>query len=640
MPGEFHFLRPWWLLLFVPLVIFLAWFARRRFERRRWRDVVDPALMPHVLIGTGYQARRRITLVLAFAGALLITALAGPTWQRLPQPVFRSQDALVIALDLSRSMDVADVKPSRLVRARFKINDILRQRKEGQTALIAYAAQPYVISPLTDDTRTIISQLPALTTSLMPSQGSRADRALKKAAELLRQAGVNRGHILLVTDGVASGQAVPKARELAKKGIRVSVLGVGTENGGPIPGQGGFVKRKDGSIVIARFDPDGLKRLAEQGNGVFRRLSVDDSDLDRLLADVSARPQETEAAGRKTDAWREEGPWLLLVLLPLTALAFRRGVIAVWLLLLIFPYRPAAAMDWQDLWLRPDQQASRRLDEGEPAAAARLFTDPAWKGAAAYQAGRYEESLAALDGLDDTESVYNRGNALARLGRYDEAIAAYEEVLKRNPEHRDARYNLDLLRQRQKQKQQKQQGKNGASKPGNPSTDPSQAKNRQQGQADKADGQSGRQDRGGSNEKSSTGDESPATQSRADESSHENASDRRQNDDGTMAKSGQRPEEKRPLPESGNEPSGERQADQMSAQPDGSDSQGDADTDKPPAAVTRSGQPVDDRPPDEKALAAEQWLRKIPDDPGGLLRRKFYYQYQQQGGGKQEDEPW
>jgi len=639
MPGEFHFIRPWWLLSFVPLIVFLVWFARRRFERRRWRDVVDPALMPHVLIGTGYQARRRITLVLALAGALLITALAGPTWQRLAQPVFRSQDALVIALDLSRSMDVADVKPSRLIRARFKINDILKQRKEGQTALIVYAAQPYVISPLTDDTRTIISQLPALTTGLMPSQGSRADRALLKAAELLRQAGVNRGHILLVTDGVTSGQTVPTARKLAKKGIRVSVLGVGTDKGGPIPGQGGFVKRKDGSIVIARLDPDELKRLAGQGNGLFRRLSVDDSDLDRLLADVSAHPDDTKATGRKTDAWREEGPWLLLLLLPLAALAFRRGIIAVWLLVLVFPFKPAAALDWKDLWLRPDQQASRQLDEGDAAAAARLFTDPAWKGAAAYEAGRYDESLAALDGLDDTESVYNRGNALARLGRYDEAIAAYEDVLKRDPKHRDARYNLDLLRQRQKQ-QQEQQGKDGSSKPGDQSTDSSQAKNRQQGQGDKADGQNNRQEQGGSNEKPSTGDQSAAMQNQADESSPGNASDHRPDEDGAMTKSGQRPEEDRSSPESGNEPTAEQQADKMAAPPDESGSARDGDADEPPAAVTRSDRPSGDQPPDEKALAAEQWLRKIPDDPGGLLRRKFYYQYQQQGGEKQEDEPW
>jgi len=277
MLTEFHFLRPWWLVSFVPLIAFLIWFARRRFEMRRWRNIIEPQLMPHVLIGSGYQARRRISAAFALAGILLITAIAGPAWQQLPQPVFRSQDALIIVLDLSRSMATADVKPSRLARARFKITDILERREEGQTALIAYAAEPYVISPLTDDTLTIISQLPALTTDLMPAQGSRADRALEKAAELLQQSGIGKGRILLVTDGADVGQTAPLAQKLKERGIRIFVLGVGTDDGGPIPGQGGFVKRADGSIVITKLDAASLTSIAEQGGGYFSRLSANES---------------------------------------------------------------------------------------------------------------------------------------------------------------------------------------------------------------------------------------------------------------------------------------------------------------------------------------------------------------------------
>jgi len=620
MLSEFHFLRPWWLLSFVPLILFLAWFARRRFQMRRWRSIVDPALMPHVLIGTGYRARRRTSVLLALAGTLLITALAGPVWQQLPQPVFRSQDALVIALDLSSSMDVADVQPSRLARARFKISDILKRRNEGQTALIAYAAHPYVISPLTDDTQTIIAQLPALTTSLMPSQGSRADRALEKAAELLSQSGVSQGRILLVTDGAKPASTAPEIRLLTKKGIRIFVLGVGTDNGGPIPGQGGFVKRRDGSIVIAKLDAANLKQLAKQGNGIFRRLSADDSDIDHLLADVSRHPEESEDAERSADTWLEEGPWLLLPLLPLAALAFRRGVLVVLLLVFMLPCKPAEALDWKDLWSRPDQQASRQLDEGHAEAAADLFTDPAWKGAAAYQAGRYAESLAALEGLDDIEATYNRGNALARLGRYDEAIATYEDVLKQNPEHPDARYNRDLLQK--KQEQQKQQGKDGQPKSGDNSSDQSQTDSDQQKQTgDSANQKNGQQNQDGSSEENSDGSGSSGSQPSTDKSQNQNASNHRQNDNTAMTE-----------PEQGTD------AGQQAPKPD--------DESASQKAATQSTEPGSSRVmnsdeiPDEEAQAAEQWLRKIPDDPGGLLRRKFYYQYQQQGAGQQEDEPW
>jgi len=611
MLTEFHFLRPWWLTLFVPLIVFLIWFARRRFEMRRWRNIIDPQLMPHVLIGTRHQVRRRVSVVLALAGSLMITAIAGPAWQQLPQPVFRSQDALVIVLDLSRSMDTADIKPSRLARARFKITDILERRNEGQTALIAYAAEPYVISPLTDDTQTIISQLPALTTDLMPNQGSRADRALGKAAELLKQSGNSRGRVLLVTDGVNAGQTEARARELKEMGIRVSLLGVGTDDGGPIPGKGGFVKRRDGSIVITKLDTASLRSIAEQGGGRFSRLSANASDVDRLLMGLDEiRPDETEETDLKADIWREEGPWLLLPLLPLAALAFRRGILAVWLLatlplFIMVPISPAQAFEWQDLWTKPDQRATQLLAEGDSARAAELFDDPDWKGAAHYRAGRYEDSLAALDGLDDIESTYNRGNALARLGRYDEAISAYEDVLKREPKHHDANYNRDLLHE-QMQQQQKEEA-------GSDQSDESSGEPQEENQDNSADGQPAGDDRQDSGQ------------------SAENAADGRRQDDASMTETGQPPEDSALQPEPGDKTEAEQAAQQ---------SEPEAGEDGPPDDKQTAMAMPDDQPTDEEAQATEQWLRKIPDDPGGLLRRKFYYQYQQQGGQNTEQEQW
>ena len=601
MFNEFHFLRPYWLLAFLPTVVFLVWFARRRFAMLRWQNIIDPALMPHVLIGAGYRTRRRITTILALAGALLILALAGPAWQHQPQPVYRGQDALIIALDLSRSMDVADIKPSRLARARFKINDILARRTEGQSALIVYATEPYVISPLTDDTRTIISQLPALTTDLMPAQGSRADRALEKAAELLQQAGSSTGEILLVTDGVALDQVTDKARELHDAGIRISVLGVGTLDGGPISGPAGFVKRADGSIVISKFDAASLDKLAAEGGGIFRRLSADETDVEQLLAQFGTGVDESEETGLEVDIWREEGPWLLLPLLPLAALAFRRGVLAAWLLVIILPIRPADAFEWTDLWSRPDQRASQLFDTGDAPGAADIFDDPAWKAAAEYRAGRYENSLTATQNLDDIEANYNRGNSLARLGRYDEAIATYDEVLELDTEHHDARYNRDLLLE-----QQQQQDSEGES-------------NQQSGEQQDSENNSGEQEPSGQqkqSEQQSAGDDASA----GDNTSQ---ADAEPSDDG---------EQREGTPDPTTDEATEQAAEPAIQEPED-------ETDGVPEdaqATTLADTPVSD----EDAQATEQWLRKIPDDPGGLLRRKFLYQYQQQSSGRQEDEQW
>lgn len=633
MPAEFQFLRPWWLLALLPLLAFLVWFARRRYEIRRWRGIVDPALMPHVLIGTGAHSRRWITVLLAVAGVLMITALAGPVWERMPQPVFRSQDALVIALDLSRSMDTADVKPSRLARARFEISDILERRAEGQTALIAYAAEPFVISPLTDDTRTIAAQLPALSTDLMPSQGSRADRALEQAAELLQRSGAVRGRVMLVTDGVDVARTEPVARKLRRSGIGVAVLGVGTAEGGPIPGPDGFVSRADGSIVVARLDATGLQAVAVAGGGRFAALAADESDIDKLLAGFDPGFDDAQASGLEADVWREEGPWLLLPLLPLAALAFRRGVIGVWLLLLVLPVRPATALEWSDLWSRPDQRASRALEAGDADAATELFDDPAWKGAAAYRAGRFEESAQALEALDDADAIYNRGNALARLGRYDEAIAAYEQVLERDADHNDARYNRDLLRELQQQSQP-QQG-------GGESSDSSDDASQPQDGGDPQSGGGEQQDDAADSARSGQQESEPSGASvnqqageQADDDSDDTGDDT--GDDSTGQDSA--PEA---MAASGNP------GDRTGQPPQAPDGQADASaTDAADGADETTGEEsqaearTEELPPDEEALAAEQWLRKIPDDPGGLLRRKFYYQYQQRGNTQPEEEPW
>lgn len=179
-----HLLRPWWLLAIIPAAALIWFYTRSHSQSRSWAAIIDKRLLPHVLQGNNnvISKRRhwRHFILLFLLASLLIVALAGPAFEQRPQPVFKTQSALVLVLDLSRSMDAADIKPSRLGRAHYKLSDILKQRREGQTALIAYAADAFVVSPLTDDAATIEAQLTALQTGIMPAQGSRLDRALQK----------------------------------------------------------------------------------------------------------------------------------------------------------------------------------------------------------------------------------------------------------------------------------------------------------------------------------------------------------------------------------------------------------------------------------------------------------------------------
>ena len=590
-------------LAFARVGVALWLLAHPRIATRTWERVVDSQLLPHVLVGAGRGRRRWPVLLLGLAGLSAIVALAGPVWERLPQPVFRSQSALVIGLDLSRSMDAADLKPSRLARARFKINDILEHRQEGQTALVVYAAEAFTVAPLTDDTATIASQLPALNTDLMPAQGSRADRALELARKLITQAGLNSGQVILVTDGIEPERDVAAAEALAEAGIHTSVLGVGGAEGAPIPLTGGFLKDDSGSIVISRLGEAALKELAAAGGGRYRRLRVDDSDLAALVAqwEVGLDAEEVSDSGLRADTWREHGPWLVLFLLPLAALTFRRGYLAVVVASVFTVPQGAEAFDWSELWWRGDQRGARALEAGDAPKAAELFRDPAWKGAARYRAGEFEQALQSLEGLEGPESSYNRGTALARLGRYEEAIASYDETLRQNPEHEDARFNRELLLEQQQQQEQdqdqQQQQQSDQQAGGQP--DPQQARD--------PDGQTG--DR----------EQQPAPGS---------GERREQQQQPTSASGEQEPRQEDQPQQDQQQPDQQRQG--QARQEPGEASEADA---TPPVASS-------DELPDEEQQAMEQWLRKIPDDPGGLLRRKFYYQYQRQQRQATEDEPW
>lgn len=561
--GDFHFLRPYWLAALLPLA-WLVWrLARGSFNAGKWQAVVDPALRPHVLLTTGPGGRRRGALV-AFASAGLIAtlALAGPTWSRLPQPVFRQQSALVIALDLSPGMDAVDLKPSRVARARFEIADLLRARKEGLTALIVYGGAPFMVTPLTTDTATIAAQVPVLSTDLMPAPGRDTQRALAKAEQLLHQAGYPRGDILLVTSGVDASRAVDYAGELRARGVRTFVLGVGTPSGGPVPEAGGYISDERGRIWTARLDTEALRELARAGGGAYRAVRGDDSDVRALLDSIAARPAERAlATGLSARVWREQGPWLVLLLLPLSLLAFRRGYLVLLAALLpaLGAPPPAHAADWDWLWRRPDQQAARELEAGDARSAARLFQDPAWRATAHYRAHDYAHALLASRPLEGADAWYNRGNALARLGRYRDAVGAYDRALALSPEDADARHNRDLLLK--------------LLKPPPPT------------------GGAGRQGGGGG---------------------------------GSAAKNGPGEEGQQRQQERGRGREAEERGKAESARPSPQERAGTPQ----PSPSARADQPQS-REEREGQQAREQWLRRIPDDPGGLLRRKFLYQYQQ-----------
>ena len=370
MMAEFHFLRPLWLVALIPVGLMVWRYFRVRHRGGAWSRACDAALLPFVLSTHSARESKLTGLAVALAGTLAIVALAGPVWERLPVPVFRGESALVIALDLSASMNAEDPSPSRLQHARFRIADILRLRTTGQTALVVFAAQSFVVTPLTDDTETLAAQLQELDTLMMPSQGTEPAAALEQADQLLQQAGISRGHIVLITDGADRPTLERAHTQIATMRHRVSVLGVGTAQGAPIPDQsGGFLKGPANEIIISRLAVMALRELANAGRGMFLDLTADDRDLETLNglqnSDLDAGVERLEDLA--ASQWREFGPWLLLLLLPIAAAGFRRGLLVL-LLAVIAPIVPIdATAGW---WQTPDQEAQSAYADGAYGAAA------------------------------------------------------------------------------------------------------------------------------------------------------------------------------------------------------------------------------------------------------------------------------
>jgi Ca-activated chloride channel family protein len=385
MSFDLHFLRPLWFLALLPLPWLLWRLARANPGAEAWRGLVDAHLLAHLLVEEGARARRLPRVLLTLGWLLGVTALAGPVWERLPAPLYQAQAQRVIVLDLSSDMDAQDLTPSRLARARFEILDLLAAAAEGETALLAYGAEPFVVSPLTQDAATIAAQVPDLETALLPVRGpKRTDLALEAAGEMLQRSGSPEGDIILVTADPERPEAVrSQVARLRDQGYRTSVLGLGTEKGAPVPrAEGGFQADAQGGIRLSRLQPDLLADIAAAGGGRYVPLAADDSDTRALLpeARLDVAGRELAAEARKdiqADQWREEGPWLLLALLPLAALAFRRGWLSPLVLLVFFlPPPPAEALGWADLWWRADQQGAQALAAGDPQQAAERFQSP------------------------------------------------------------------------------------------------------------------------------------------------------------------------------------------------------------------------------------------------------------------------
>ena len=457
--ADLHFLRPWALLL-VPLgVLLYLWLRRQRDVERQLRGLVAPHLLKHLLLPGGVGERFRPEHLLLAVFVLGGIALAGPTHEREVPPFVDDQAALVIAIDVSTTMNAIDVAPTRLERAKQKVRDLLAKRQGARTGLIAYAGSAHVVLPLTEDAGILETYVDALASEVMPVEGDRPGEALALAEGILQDADAP-GSILFLADGIPPDARAAFADHAKRGGAPTLLLALATERGGPVKrGKDGFATDEAGNRLVSRLDVGALDATP----GLWwTGVTVDDADVDRVLGKVERHLAAAQAADERWQ-WKDMGSLFLWPLVLLVPLWFRRGWTVRWAaaLLLVGAFvgggEPAYAHDsvWQKLWRTPDQQGRWHYERGEYEEAAAHFLDPMWKGIALYEATQYEQAVDQFALLTTPEAFFNLGNCYARLKRWKQAITSFEKVLEKRPGDADAAANLDLVKRLQAYEQKK-----------------------------------------------------------------------------------------------------------------------------------------------------------------------------------------
>ncbi len=610
---EFHFIRPLWLLAIIVLVLMILLLKRNRVKQSGWQNLIPPHLAK-VLVEGNTKAKSKSLALPFFIGFIAIIAMAGPSWQKLPQPVYQVAQGSVLIMDMSYSMYATDVTPNRLTRARYKAIDLLDGINEGEIGLIAYAGDAFSISPLTDDVNNIKLLLPSLSPELMPELGSNPFAALTLANEMLINAGHNSGDIYWFTDGIDNMDIQDLTQWSRDHPYRLNILGIGTKAGAPIKlSNGELMKDDNGAIIVPKLTEKTLQGVAQRGSGNYVTLSHDNSDIEKLTyKPLVADSDETTESENTGDQWQEFGPYLLLLILPLVLSYFRRGALLVTLpfALILIPNEKAHADIWQDLWKTKDQQGQEHFKQEQFQQAAEQFNNPLWQGSSHYKAGDYEQALAAYQQVDSAESLYNQGNALARLQRMDEALEAYSKALEKDPNFADAKANKEVIEQLKKQQDQQ-------------SGDDSQENDDQQGDKQQNQDQQG-ENQDGQNQDSESQDSEQQQQS-SDQSSDQ-TSDSQENKD----QRGQSSDEK-------NADEQQEQKNQQSSEQDKNDKQQESAEQQ--AKSAQEGEESKNEQSAQAQLAAEQLaketeqkhqqlLNKVTDDPYMLLRNKMQLEYQ------------
>lgn len=426
---DFHFLRPGWLLLLVLALALIIKGRTQTSERRHWSRLIRKAMQPHMLLPVKGSARLSL---LQWAGIVLVLAsmaLAGPTWHREIPDGFEQEGLVFVVLDSRVSMDIDDIKPTRLQHSKQKLATLAQEQPNLQFSIFTYADTAHQVTPPSSDWVFHDLYLQGLSSGVMPAkrgvEASALASALQQVSDAMQRSDIP-GSVLLITSHLTDQEA-SVVREFHSS-HDIQIWATGTAEGANV---GGTAMQRSGRVVETRMSVESFHSLQRRGVPTVLMETGDDD-----LHEISSRlihNLNSSLAYHPEFLWADYGRYLVLLLLPALLFWFRKGVRLLALMFILVAGTPEAEASW-DWFFTPDQQGQMAFNRGDYAKAARLYSNPYLKGVAYYQQGEWLQALQQFYQVDSDEARHFEALSYAQLKYWDEAFVLLTALFESYPE--------------------------------------------------------------------------------------------------------------------------------------------------------------------------------------------------------------
>lgn len=500
---HFQYIPYFLALAAVPLMIFL-YFQLIKWKKKTERKIGDPSLVKELI--ADYSSKKFLTKFILFVCAfvLCVFAVAGLVLPDGTQKINRKGTDLMIALDVSKSMLAQDIQPSRLERAKQVISKIIDNSPDDKIGLVIFAGRAYLQMPLTVDHEAAKMYLASASPDDVPTQGTVIADALKMCYAAFNPKEKTFKSVLLISDGEDhDNEAIKVTKQLAKDGIMVNTIGIGSPQGAPImdPSTGQYKKNEKGETVISKLNEQELSDIAKNGNGIYQLYTNTDAVAANITNQLSKIGNEATISDSSYASFKQYFQYFLAAAFILLLMEFfvsekRRSKIKN--VVAVFFFMSISFSSFSQNAKNEIIKGNKAYKENNYDAAENAYRDALKESdtnvTASYNLGNvlyrknnteeavksYDEAIAhAQNNQVKQKAFYNKGVAYQKAKKLPECITAYKNALILNPNDEDARQNLQRALKEQ-QKQQQQQNKDQKKNKNNQQQKNQQKKNNQQ----------------------------------------------------------------------------------------------------------------------------------------------------------------